>query len=168
MLDPFLVMHTPRVSSMSQIAVFSHPGKTSLMSIPLVLRYCNRLMMMMMKRVSNTTFQTSPSASHLVRTPHISSFQVRWDPTWIDRRGYTEIWHLRMERVHLWVQRWGDVGFSYLLNIDEIGSTHALALLSLISSSHCSRSHQGMTTTFLPSRAGTRSSQSVMALSRPW
>lgn len=37
--------------------------------------------------------------------------------------------------------------------------THALPLRSLISSSHASSSHQGMTTMFLLSRAGTKASQ---------
>ena len=48
----------------------------------------------------------------------------------------------------------------------EEEQTHARPLRSLISSSHASSSHHGITTTFLPSRVGTTSAQFVMALRR--
>lgn len=113
--------------------------------------------------------QTWSSASRLCRMLCISLRLARWSGTVLDQREWREIWHLQREHEHPEAQ---SCEIEYRWSVKEVreqdikSETYSRPLRSLISSSHASSSHHGITTTHLLSSVGTTSFHSVTTFKR--
>ena len=98
--------------------------------------------------------------------PCILSCLIRSGPNGIGRMEYRATWLQPKARARLGVPIYVTYKVFNKTDCDGREETYARPLRSLISSSHTSRSHQGMATTFLLSRAGTKSSHLVTSTMR--